>query len=137
MPIITPGSSYERNKNDRTRVNNLTNFGTPTTDKQFCNVCSVVLRLKEIDGENKLWCSSCNNSIPVDPGNVQTPNDSKYTSRYGSTGKSNFFIISQNKKKKSPDEIEKEEARRELGGREGLTVNDSREYVYDSQGGWS
>ncbi len=136
MPIISPGSEYERNKNDRTRVNNLTGFGTPTSDKQLCNVCQVALRLKQIDGVNKMWCSSCNNILPVDSATAVTDVNSKYTSRYGSTGKSNFFIISQSKKKKTADEIQREEARRELGGRDGLTVVDSKESVY-GEGGWT
>jgi hypothetical protein len=53
-----------------------------------------------------------------------------------SHSKSNFFIISQNKKKKTPEDIEKEEARRELGGRDGISVVDSRESVY-GEGGWT
>jgi len=83
-----------------------------------------------------MWCSSCNNILPVDSATAVTDVNSKYTSRYGSTGKSNFFIISQSKKKKTADEIQREEARRELGGRDGLTVVDSKESVY-GEGGWT
>ena len=135
MSLGEGGSPYSHMRDDRTKVNNLTNFNT-TSEKQFCIICQVALRLKEIDGVNKMWCHSCNASLPVDSTTPVTDANSKYTSRYGSTGKSNFFIISQNKKKKSKDEIEKEEARRELG-RDGVTVLDSREYTYDSQGGWT
>lgn len=137
MPIITPGSDYERRMNERTRVNNLTNFSTPTSEKKFCNICSVGLRLKEIDGITKWWCSSWNNTTIIDAGTSIENANSRYESRYGSTSKQNFFIISQTKKKKTAEEEEKERIRKELGGRDGLTVNDSREYTYDSQGGWT
>lgn len=136
MSDINSGSPYEKIKNDRTKINNLTGYGTPPTQKKFCYVCSVALRLREADGITQWWCHSCNNTTPLDPDiSVETAN-AKYTSRYGSTGKSNFFIISQKKKKTGLDESEKEEIRKTLGS-DGVTVVNSKDSTYDTNSGWS
>jgi hypothetical protein len=132
------GSAYYKDLRDnRNKVNNLTFTGSDSGgDKKFCNVCSVALRIKEIDGVNHLWCTSCNSITPLEAGSVESVANSMYTSRYGSTGKSNFFIISQKKKKQTAEELEKESIRKELGGRDGLTVVDSKESVY-GEGTWT
>jgi hypothetical protein len=62
---------------------------------------------------------------------------SKYTSKYGSTAKSNTFILSQKKKKSTIDEAEKEEIRKTTGASDGITVVNSQDSTYETNSGWT
>ena len=106
-------SEYVRSRDDRTKIRNLVFFGRESSrDFPRCPSCLEQWRLEIVnseDGTKKMGkcVRGCGQLFELETmrndetgGNMLTP---KYTSKYGSTGKTHSFIVSKDKKKKRKD----------------------------------
>lgn len=137
-------SPYQRRLQDRNKVNVATwdkinnNYEGPPVYGR-CPTCIDHNRylVRTVDGKREKICPGCLETFPLDE---KTKNTGKYTTKYGtaSGGNHSFILSMKGKKAYEVDSQTVEEICRAMGRStsDGVTIVDSNETTYDSQGGW-
>jgi hypothetical protein len=133
---INRDSPTDRYRRDRLKVNasTFTNTNSNQTTKH-CDICPQ-FRMEIRDtpaGKCYVCVRGCGQSIPITTSNSDSNDKGKYQNKYGTaSGRSNSFILSKGKRKKSEDEADLA-----LFGysSDGVKLIDEQTMTY-SEGGW-
>lgn len=144
MSIEDSGPSYyNQMKVDRLKVNSLLGFGNNFSSPNHprCVTCIDQWKLvisTNVEGKRIGTCvKGCGQVYQLDK--EQDSASSKYTTRYGQAQgqKHSTFILSQSRRKSNTQSAEdelKEDIRKLTGTSDGITIRDSQETTYDTNG---